>query len=339
MIQTATGAVFSSFPQHPTFRDQGVSVTMNKFRSMPVIVLSAIVAAGLNHTAQAQLIQNGSFETPGIGGQPFANWTSVDQSGGVGTWTTQTGITTSLSGTTVGAVPSGVKAAITDTTAAQSGTSATGSHVLYQTFVVPTQIVSATLSFFYYLDNSDYTGNSSVQNYFSPNSLDYNTPNNQQARMDFMTNGSGNFSTNVSDVLLNVFQTDDNVNSLSEGYTAVTSDAPCGGVDPCGPDNPNPQLTVDSGTLLTFLQGHEGQTLKLRLAETNNLGRLNFGADAINLSVQNVPEPGVIGLLAGAGVAGTSLVAMRMRRRKTKLVRRFLRGELYPGGFATSSQH
>ena len=47
---------------------------------------------------------------------------------------------------------------------------------------------------------------------------------------------------------------------------------------------------------------HEGETLRLRFAETDNVSFLNLGVDNVNLSIQ-VPEPSAL-LMAFGGLAG-----------------------------------
>ena len=66
-------------------------------------------------------------------------------------------------------------------------------------------------------------------------------------------------------------------------------------------------------SLTAFLQAHEGETLRLRFAEVDNIGNFNMGVDAVNLEVNAVPEPTSVTLL-GLGLAGVA--ARRWRQRK-----------------------
>ena len=134
------------------------------------LVMAAMAVATLASARPAQasnIILNGGFEAG------LTSWVVVDEAAGSGAWFSQTGTTSPLNGFLVGAPPQGSFAAMTD----QGGP---GSHILYQDFVVPVGVSAATLDFQYFIDNAAAT-------FFSPASLSYTTPQNQQARVDIIT--------------------------------------------------------------------------------------------------------------------------------------------------------
>ncbi|HJT81218.1 MAG TPA: PEP-CTERM sorting domain-containing protein, partial [Chthoniobacterales bacterium] len=156
-----------------------------------------------------------------------------------------------------------------------------GSHSLIQNFVVPSSPVLASLQFDLYINNH-------ATNFFSPASLDFSTPTlNQQFRVDIMTGAADPFSLSLTDVLLNIYQTQP-ADSLVSGYNTITSD------------------------LTALFAAHPGETLKLRFAAVDNVNFLNIGIDRVSLAV---PEPGSTALLAiGLATLATTLV----RRRNNK---------------------
>jgi hypothetical protein len=154
-----------------------------------------------------------------------------------------------------------------------------GSHVLYQDFVVPTGVTSATLSF-------DLLVNNLADAFFvpSPPTLDFTTPQlNQQARVDLLLGSSPLFSVAAGNVLQNLYQT--NVGDpLVTGYVTITSD------------------------LTALLASQAGQTLRLRFAEVDNVLNFNLGVDNVSLDAVSevVPEP-VSLLLVGVGLGAVAL--------------------------------
>ena len=214
----------------------------------------------------APLILNGGFEAG------LASWLTTNQLGSDGAFLPQTGTTSPVNSFTVPAPPGGVRAAMSD---AQGP----GSHVLYQDFVVPTGVTSATLSFALYVGNQ-------AQEFFAPGTLDFSTALNQQARVDLLLSSSDPFSVAPGDVLLNLYQTQFG-DPLVAGY--FTTAANLGGV----------------------LAAHAGQSLRLRFAEVDNLSFLNLGVDNVSLdAVSAVPEPGSLALV------GTGLLALAAARRR-----------------------
>ncbi len=232
--------------------------------------VSALMFGVTASAGAAPLILNGGFESG------FANWTIVDQLGSEGTFHLQSGIASPLNGDVVPAPAEGSFAAMTDAFGP-------GAHVLYQDFVVPAALSTATLSY------SVFVANRSGVDFFSPATLDFATPDlNQQARVDIMLVGADPFSLAPADVLLNVYQTQAG-DPLIAGYTALSTD------------------------LTALLAAHLGQTLRLRFAETDNVFTFQFGVDGVAIETDPkppVPEPLSIVLLA------TGVAAYGVRRRR-----------------------
>ncbi len=223
-------------------------------------IASIALIAAMAAPSNAQIINNGGFETG------LAGWTTANQVGSDGAFLSQTGTGTPINGFAVPAPPQGVRAAMTDAGAG-------GSHVLYQDFVVPNAVTSASVGFSLFLNNT-------ADAYFFPANLDWAATNqtggqilNQQARVDLVTTSADAFSVAAGDVLLNLFQTNAQT-PLVTGY--------------------NPFL-ID---ITALLQAHAGQTLRLRFAETDNINFLNFGVD--NVSLIAVPEPATCLIALGA---------------------------------------
>jgi hypothetical protein len=217
----------------------------------PADVYAAQFAIALN------LLRNGGFEE---GGGSFAGWTHVNLSGSFGDWYIQSGTVSPVSGFLVPAPPGPTHAAMTDTTGP-------GSHVLYQDFVVPGDIQTASLSFDRYIGNQ-------AGIFVTPNTLDYSGAANQQARVDIITTTANPFSVAPADVLMNVYQTHVGDPPIS-GYTTQTTD------------------------LSALLAAHPGETLRLRFAEADNQSYFQFGVDQVALDLASGgPRP------HGGGAAG-----------------------------------
>ena len=174
----------------------------------------------------------------------FASWTRASQVGSDGGFALQTGTASPINGFGVASPPEGATAAMTDS-------QGPGSHVLYQDFVVPTGS-SFQIAFSLFL-GSDF-------GFTNPGHLDFATGAlNQQARVDLMTAGSDAFSVAGGDVLQNLFQTAPGDPQNSGGYLNFLID------------------------VLPLLQARQGQTVRLRFAEVDNVSFFNFGVDKVAL--------------------------------------------------------
>ena len=234
--------------------------------SIRVMILAA-AAVALDFAATSAvhalpIISNGGFESG------LASWTRADQVGSDGTFSSQSGTVSPVSGNTVPAPPQGTTAAMTDALGP-------GSHILYQDFTVTAG--SAALSFALFIGNrasleGGFTG------FATPASLDFSTPTlNQQARVDILTTTADPFSVAVGDVLLNLYQTKVG-DPLISGYNTITTD------------------------ITALLAAHVGETLRLRFAETDNVSPFQLGVDNVRFDQVQIPEPASI-LLFGAALA------------------------------------
>ena len=123
--------------------------------------------------------------------------------------------------------------------------------------------------------------------YFAPNSLDFNTVPNQQARVDILTAGAGAFDLGAA-VVDNVFQT-------TPGSTAVD------------PSYLHYSFDITHAVIA-------GQTYQLRFAETDNQNFFQLGVDNVSIPTTSaaVPEPSAVFLPA----TFLALVALARLRRK-----------------------
>ena len=239
------------------------------------LALLLSVMGGPNTADGVELITNGGFE---VG---FVGWTVVNQAGSFpgSTWFVQSGTSSPASAFPVPAPPGPTHAAMSDGLGP-------GSHVLFQNFLVPFGVTSASLSFDRFIGNR-------AGVFFAPSSLDYTVTPNQQARVDILIGTpSSEFSVAAADVLANVFQTVPGDPAVS-GYTLQTTG------------------------LTALLQAHQGQSLQLRFAEVDNQNSFQFGVDVVSLSVATaaaVPEPASLVIL-GSGVLALAAICRRSRRR------------------------
>jgi hypothetical protein len=237
-------------------------LTMNGKQWKQAIACAALAAAPAASQAQ---IANGGFEAG------LAGWTVANQAGSDGSFFVQTGSVSPLNGIPVQPPPQGLSAAMTDA-------GGPGSHLLYQDFVVPTAVSTATLSFQLYV-RSDAA-------FVAPDHLDFaGSDLNQQVRVDLLSTAADPFSTAV---LMNLFQSQP-TDPLEFGYTLFTFD------------------------VAGLLQAHAGQTLRLRFAEVDNVFIQNLGVDAVSLAINAapIPEPATVWML----LAGLGALAFARRRR------------------------
>lgn len=205
---------------------------------------------------------NGGFETG-----TFAGWTVVNQAGGSGDWYINSGTTSPDSGFTIPAPPEGKFNATTDQFSP-------GSHILYQDIALEAGS-RHFLSFIYSVDNQNGT-------YFTPGSLDFTGPANQQFRIDIMDPTAPVASVAPGDVLLTLFQ-----NQVG--------------------DPPSIPLT----TLRVDISQFAGRTIRLRFAEVDNQFFLQAGVDAVQIqSAGGAPTLSHVGL----GVAVFTLLLVGAAR-------------------------
>jgi len=175
-----------------------------------------------------------------------------------------------VNGNAVPPAPGGTRAAMSDG-------EGPGSHVLYQDFVASSG--ANTLSFDLFIGNRG-------DRFTTPATLDFSIAAiNQQVRVDIIKTTADLFSLTAADILQTLY-TSEVGDPLVSGYRTINVDV--------------------SG----LLAANDGQTLRLRFAEVDNLAPLQLGVD--NVGFGQVPEPATL-LLAGA-----ALLALRgMRWRAT----------------------
>lgn len=230
-----------------------------------LLTVTALIGLAATPAHASSIIVNGGFEAG------FTGWTRVDALGSEGTFLLQSGTASPTNLLPVPSPPEGV-------TAAMSDAMGPGSHVLYQDFVVPTAVTTASLSFSLFVQNL-------AEDFFTPTTLDWSTPTlNQRARVDIMLASEDPLSLNV---LLDAFETASG-SPLVFGYSPYTVD------------------------ITALLGAHAGQTLRLRFVDVNNVFLQNVGVDAVDIDVNGsrVPEPASLLLFATA----TAAAVVRRRR-------------------------
>jgi hypothetical protein len=159
-----------------------------------------------------------------------------------------------------------------------SGLGGPGTHVLYQDFVA--SAVGATLSFELFIGNR-------ANDFYTPATLDFaTTAINQQARVDILKAGADAFSVDSGDILMTLYQTQ-------------VGDAPF-------------PATPPSQDITALLAAHNGETLRLRFAEADNLDVFQLGVDNVRIEVQGNPVPEPASLLLLVGALGALTVTRRL---------------------------
>jgi glucose/arabinose dehydrogenase len=207
----------------------------------------------------------------------FSSWTQVDQLGSEGGFAVQSGTLSPVNGDPVPAPTAGLNAAMSDA-------GGPGAHVLYQDFVVPAGH-SGMLSFDLFIGNRG-------PFFATPATLNFaGVAINQRARVDIMLASADPFSLLAGDILMAVYETAVG-DALVSGYTTISRD------------------------VSALFAAREGQTLRLRFAETDNLAPLQMGID--NVGIEAVPAPGTAVL---AALALALMVALRRRMRTGRAAR------------------
>jgi hypothetical protein len=227
----------------------------------------------------SDLIVNGTFESPDLsreagnltGWQVFAQPGSNGGEGSHGGWEVQSGTTAPLSAlpqVNVPPPPQGQYAAMLDEpnprnlagnpldyvfVPAAQASDYSGTHILYQDFLVPFNATKVTLSFSLFIDNTSAYSDPKL----TP-ALDFfpgvaNAPANQQVRVDIM-DPNANIRDVGLGVLQNVFITSPTTPHVF-GYSTITAD----------------------------LTAFAGKKVRLRFAEVNNQGKLIVGVDDIHV--------------------------------------------------------
>jgi hypothetical protein len=241
------------------------------------MILAATLSTGL--TVAVVPAQAQQLITNGGFEAAFTGWTRADQLGSDGTFALQTGTSSPVNAFIVPAPPQGTQAAMTDS---QAG----GSHVLYQDFTIPAGTLSGNVNFSLFINSGD--------SFFSPAHLDWASTGtdrlNQQARVDIITTAADPFSVAGGDVLQNLFQTLPG-DPLVSGYT---------------------NFSIDISPLLA---ANQGQTLRLRFAEVDNVSFFNLGVDQVTIQASPVaavaPEPSALALLLMGGLLARRTLARR----------------------------
>jgi hypothetical protein len=198
-----------------------------------------------------------------------------DFSGGLTGWTVGNNPVNSLDTAAAFVVSSGV--------ARNTASTGPNARVLYQDFAVPTNLVSASLSFERFSDSS--TNLNTVR-------TDIETVPFSSAFDAFRIDIVGTSDLYYGAVLFNVF-------------TEATNS---GGI---GPGMLMP-VTVNSAALTAFLQARGGETLRFRISQVESSYSWNVGIDNLALDGEAVPEPSTLGL-AAMGLLSAAVLRRRWR--------------------------
>jgi len=224
--------------RQPELRTMNIPAPLPGFARhlLPFLV---ILAATVPCAWAQNLITNGNFETG-----TFAGWTEMNQAGGAGNfYINAPGSNTPFGFPTAANPIGGSFYAVTDT-------SGPGSHVLYQSFVVPANVHILSLSFQMFTNNQPGV-------VFTPPNLNYNlgAGSNEQARVDILNSVASPFDVGAS-VVSNLYD-GASTGANPHAYTAMTFN-----------------LIGVASTPGTYY---------LRFAEADNQGQLNLGIDNVSL--------------------------------------------------------
>ena len=301
-VITLTGAGDGTFNPPLFYATDGggaaVEPSLSAVASSPLIRATTFTV--ISTTVSTNVIENGNFEALDLAGEKgnLIGWQTFAQANSHGQWIQQTGPSSPLSGVPVATPPEGQYAAMLDEAdrvppvtdefgiayfngPARQASDYSGTHVLYQDFQLPANAGSL------YMNNTDPLN---PRGYTDPNvtaSLDYTaggSNGNQQVRVDIM-DPTAPLTDVGSGVIANVFHTTPST-PLLFGYTTLSLDL-----------NAFRPLT---GT----------RTLRLRIAEVNNLGKLIVGVDNVRVQTTFVDTqaPTLAGLRLrnpGFGATGT----------------------------------
>ncbi len=270
-IPTTTPAAGSATPV-PSF----VAVISDPFR-----LLSTFNVGGT--TVSVNLIRNGGFDARSLTNEQgnLDGWTAFKlrdtTRGSAGAWGIHTAGLSPLSGTVVPA-PSGKYQAMLDqqnlrpyegNNNPNAADTYAGSHALYQDFIVPASATSVKLSFSLFMNSA-----TSWTDATTTSALDYRTSDsNQQVRVDIVSTGGNVLNPNGALGVLGVTDFIDGGNVLLNIFQTQSTDAIVRTV------------TFSGGSAIDLSQ-FVGQSVRLRIATTNNQGRLTVGLD--NVRIQTV---------------------------------------------------
>jgi hypothetical protein len=232
-----------------------------------------------SNVVRANLVENGAFQTLDLNNERgnLNGWQTFAQTNSRGQWLPQTGATAPLSFVPIAPPPLGAYAAVLDepdlvvpqrnllkfslayiiypfaTTQDYDGT-----HILYQDIRIPATATRVTLSFSLYVNNSDPLNSFGFSDTTLTSALDYFPdqpirPANQQVRVDIM-DPNADIRDVGAGVLRNAFIT-----------------------------RQGPPRTLPYTTYTTDVTAFRGRTVRFRVAEVNNQGRMIVGIDDVQL--------------------------------------------------------
>ncbi len=224
--------------------------------SLVAVIAAVCIALSLPLSAGAATVVNGDFEAGSLNG-----WTVVNSEETGASWFAYSGTAAPYSDTeiekrTVPPPPQGNFAAISD----QTGP---GTHLLYQDVALESGATHSLSMLVYYQSSAAISV--PTPDTLSSTGTDGEAPAqpNQQYRIDVMKPSAPVYSVSPSDILATVFRT-----------------------------NAGDPQALSPITITTDLTPFAGQTVRLRIAEVDNLSFFNAGADAVSItSIAPSPPP------------------------------------------------